>query len=42
LAIVKHILNRHRGSMRVESIPGESTIFTVTLPLQQSVIADNQ
>lgn len=33
LAIVKHILNRHRGSMAVASVPGESTIFTVTLPL---------
>ena len=33
LAIVKHILNRHRGSMNVTSVPGESTIFTVTLPL---------
>ncbi|WP_438997220.1 ATP-binding protein [Candidatus Puniceispirillum sp.] len=33
LAIVKHILNRHRGSMDVASVPGESTIFTVTLPL---------
>ena len=33
LAIVKHILKRHRGSMDVASVPGESTIFTVTLPL---------
>jgi two-component system phosphate regulon sensor histidine kinase PhoR len=37
LAIVKHILNRHRGSMSVASVPGESTTFTVTLPLLQSV-----
>ena len=36
LAIVKHILNRHRGSMSLVSVPGESTTFTVTLPLLQS------
>ena len=33
LAIVKHIVNRHRGRLSIESSPGETTTFTVYLPL---------
>jgi two-component system phosphate regulon sensor histidine kinase PhoR len=33
LALVKHILNRHRGRLTIESKPGEGATFTVRLPL---------
>ena len=32
LAIVKHILTRHRGELRVQSQPGLGSIFTAILP----------
>lgn len=32
LAIVKHIVNSHNGSVEVESVPGNETVFTVKLP----------
>ena len=32
LAIAKHILNRHRGGMAVESRPGEGAAFSIYLP----------
>ncbi|MFP3921159.1 MAG: sensor histidine kinase [Dichotomicrobium sp.] len=32
LSIVKHILNRHRGHLRIASTPGEGSRFTVLLP----------
>lgn len=32
LAIAKHIVNRHRGRFRIESVPGEGATFTVLLP----------
>lgn len=31
LAITKHILNRHRGKLAIESVPGSGTHVTVTL-----------
>ncbi|MEL6311695.1 MAG: ATP-binding protein, partial [Pseudomonadota bacterium] len=37
IAIVKHILNRHRGQLDVESRQGEGTRFTVWLPVLGSV-----
>lgn len=33
LSIVKHIVNRHKGGMIVESQPGEGTTFTVYFPM---------
>jgi two-component system phosphate regulon sensor histidine kinase PhoR len=35
LALVKHILHRHRGRMSIESAPGKGATFTVRLPLDQ-------
>jgi two-component system phosphate regulon sensor histidine kinase PhoR len=33
LALVKHILHRHRGKLSIESEPGKGAAFTVRLPL---------
>jgi len=33
LALVKHILNRHRGKLAIESAAGQGATFTVRLPL---------
>jgi two-component system phosphate regulon sensor histidine kinase PhoR len=33
LALVKHILNRHRGRLAIESTLGNGAVFTVRLPL---------
>jgi two-component system phosphate regulon sensor histidine kinase PhoR len=41
LAIVKHIVNVHRGSIDVESIPGNGTTFVVHLPIQAPVPIGN-
>ncbi|GLQ06571.1 phosphate regulon sensor histidine kinase PhoR [Sneathiella chinensis] len=37
LAIVKHILSRHRGNLEIESEMGKGSVFTVRLPLPNSV-----
>jgi two-component system, OmpR family, phosphate regulon sensor histidine kinase PhoR len=39
LALVKHILNRHRGKLSIESAAGEGATFTVRLPLLHNVAA---
>ena len=36
LALVKHILNRHRGRLSIESQAGRGATFTVRLPMQPS------
>jgi two-component system phosphate regulon sensor histidine kinase PhoR len=33
LALVKHILNRHRGRLLIESVAGAGAMFTVHLPM---------
>ena len=38
LAIVKRIVNRHGGEIRLESSPGEGCIFYVSLPLAPLVV----
>jgi two-component system phosphate regulon sensor histidine kinase PhoR len=40
LALVKHILNRHRGRLMIESTPGAGANFSVRLPLARSVNGD--
>jgi signal transduction histidine kinase len=34
LSIVRHAVERHGGSIRVDSLLGEGTTFTVTLPIE--------
>jgi two-component system phosphate regulon sensor histidine kinase PhoR len=33
LALVKHILNRHGGRLKIDSVPGQGATFTAQLPL---------
>jgi two-component system, OmpR family, phosphate regulon sensor histidine kinase PhoR len=33
LAIVKHIVLRHRGDLDIQSVPGQGSIFAVSIPL---------
>jgi two-component system phosphate regulon sensor histidine kinase PhoR len=39
LALVKHILNRHRGRLLIESAVGQGAVFTVRLPLSTDASA---
>jgi two-component system phosphate regulon sensor histidine kinase PhoR len=39
LALVKHIMNRHRGRLTIESRPGEGATFTVRLPISTGMTA---
>ena len=34
LALVREIVRAHRGRIRVKSVKGEGSLFTVTLPLK--------
>src|SRR6188472_215886 len=36
LSLVKHILNRHRGRLLIESVPGQGATFTACLPTNMS------
>jgi signal transduction histidine kinase len=40
LAIVKHIAQAHDGDVRVESAPGNGSMFTVSFPLRQGFEID--
>jgi two-component system, OmpR family, phosphate regulon sensor histidine kinase PhoR len=40
LALVKHILNRHRGRLSIESAPGAGATFTVNLPTAESAASE--
>ena len=40
LAIVKHIINRHRGKLSIQSQLGQTTCFTVQLPLAKLKLQD--
>jgi two-component system, OmpR family, phosphate regulon sensor histidine kinase PhoR len=35
LSLVKHILNRHRGRLLIESAPGKGATFTAVVPARQ-------
>jgi two-component system phosphate regulon sensor histidine kinase PhoR len=37
LAIVKHVVLRHQGWLDVQSVPGEGSTFTITLPVPRVV-----
>jgi len=39
LALVKHIMNRHRGRLSIESRSGEGAIFTVRLPISTKPVS---
>jgi two-component system, OmpR family, phosphate regulon sensor histidine kinase PhoR len=36
LALVKHIVNRHRGRLTIDSTPGAGSTFAVHLPLAKT------
>jgi len=42
LSIVKHVLNRHRGALRITSTPGEGSRFTVLLPEHKQARTEKQ
>jgi two-component system phosphate regulon sensor histidine kinase PhoR len=42
LALVKHILNRHRGRLAIDSTPGKGATFTVRFPLVENAYDTNQ
>jgi two-component system phosphate regulon sensor histidine kinase PhoR len=37
LSLVKHILNRHRGRLLIESVPGHGATFTACFPATKAV-----
>jgi two-component system, OmpR family, phosphate regulon sensor histidine kinase PhoR len=38
LSLVKHILNRHRGRLLIESAPGKGATFTAVFPARQAAL----
>ncbi len=39
LSLVKHILNRHRGRLFIEDVPGQGATFTAGFPLARALPA---
>jgi two-component system phosphate regulon sensor histidine kinase PhoR len=39
LSIVKHVVNRHRGGLSVESTPGGGSVFTAYFPMLDGKVA---
>jgi len=39
LALVKHIVNRHRGRLSIDSVPGQGATFTARFPLVSDAIS---
>jgi two-component system phosphate regulon sensor histidine kinase PhoR len=42
LALVKHILNRHRARLAIDSTPGKGATFTARFPLVEAAVEANQ
>jgi two-component system phosphate regulon sensor histidine kinase PhoR len=42
LALVKHIVNRHRGRLHISSAPGEGATFRVWIPLIEASAQPSQ
>ena len=42
LALVKHILNRHRGRLAIDSTPGKGATFTTRFPLTETALEAKQ
>jgi len=40
LSLVKHILNRHRGRLLIESVPGHGATFTACFPATKTVVGE--
>jgi len=40
LSLVKHILNRHRGRLQIESVPGQGATFTACFPAMKTESAE--
>jgi len=38
---VKHIINRHRGRLRISSVVGQGSEFTVILPASTDAVAES-
>jgi signal transduction histidine kinase len=36
LALARHIVNAHHGEIRLESLPGQGSTFTILLPLEEA------
>ena len=41
LTIVRQVVESHNGRIRIESLAGEGTTVTVTLPLVQTQVSDS-
>jgi two-component system phosphate regulon sensor histidine kinase PhoR len=41
LALVKHILNRHRARLAIDSTPGNGATFTTRFPLVEAASETN-